>query len=225
MTSEPIHDPRCMRCNHARSLHDRNGACTSVACTTPSADPRDAVSSFACTGFAWAHGPDDKFVRFAEAAAACSPCAKSKRGVVAWQLDTLAYLECAYNRPPRGYACSRDPACKATCGQTAIHAEQALLASLGMLGMTIRTGDIGMVDLLHVKIGPNGRVIPGGGPSCVQCSKAILDGGLVAGMWLYEAGAVITGITTGSWRRYPADAFHRATLANLTIAHRGSETP
>ena len=220
MTSEPIHDPRCMRCNHARSLHDRNGACTSVACTTPSTG-----SSFACTGFAWAHGPDDKFVRFAEAAAACSPCAKSRRGVVAWQLDTLTYLECAYNRPPRGYACSRDPACKATCGQTAIHAEQALLASLGMLGMTIRTGDIGMVDLLHVKIGPNGRVIPGGGPSCVQCSKAILDGGLVAGMWLYEAGAVITGITTGSWRRYPADAFHRATLANLTIAHRGSETP
>jgi hypothetical protein len=196
----------------------------------------DAHLEVAGGGLLWAHGPDDKFVRFAEAAAACSPCAKSKRGVVAWQLDTLAYLECAYNRPPRGYVCSHDPACKATCGQTAIHAEQALLTSLGM---TIRTGAIGTVDLLHVKIGPNGRVIPGGGPSCVQCSKAILDGGLVAGMWLYESGAVYASRVgdpvhiTGSWRRYPADAFHRATLANLglhgtparTIAHRGSETP
>lgn len=46
-------------------------------------------------------------------------------------------------------------------------------------------------DLVHVKVvhGPlaDGKLVAGGGPSCVQCSRLIVDVGFIAGVWLHEA--------------------------------------
>ncbi|TAM62232.1 hypothetical protein EPN52_00925 [bacterium] len=123
-------------------------------------------------------------------ASQASPC-RSKRGVAIWRGDTV--LGVGHNRQPGGFRCTGDDACKASCARTAIHAEQAALLS--------STGGIRGAEMLHVKT-VDGLLVPSGGPSCLECSKLLLEAG-IAGMWLYHE---------DGWRRYDALDFHTATL-------------
>lgn len=122
-----------------------------------------------------------------------SPC-RSKRGVAVFQGDTVFVSACNHQVPPR--VCDGSPACKATCNQTAIHAEQACLIGSSRL--------LRGFDMLHVKV-VDGALVPSGGPSCVQCSKLMVAAG-IAGMWLYHA---------EGWRRYPIDEFHQQSVEFL----------
>ena len=120
-----------------------------------------------------------------------SPC-RSKRGVVIFTGEhAVAH---GYNYKPRGFDCDQTVACKATCRREAIHAEQQALLSAGPAA----AGS----DMLHVKT-VDGRLVPSGGPSCVQCSKLAVAA-RIRGVWLYH---------DAGWQRYPIAEFHRQSLA------------
>lgn len=119
-----------------------------------------------------------------------SPC-QSKRGVAVF--NRVDVIEVGHNHKAGGFSCDGSAACKAFCRIDAIHAEQHALLS--------RNGRFNGADMLHVKT-VDGALVPSGGPSCVQCSKLMLAGG-VAGMWLYHA---------DGWRRYDIIEFHRLSL-------------
>lgn len=126
-----------------------------------------------------------------------SPC-RSKRGAVVFRGDTVFTSGCNHQVPP--LTCDGSDACKATCRQTAVHAEQVALNGTG--------AHVRGCDLLHVKT-VDGQLVPSGPPSCVQCSKlAALSG--IAGVWLYHA---------EGWKRYHVNEFHELSArASLTDA-------
>lgn len=135
-----------------------------------------------------------------------SPCSKSKRGVVVWSCHTGLVLSRGFNHPPEPFRCDGSEACRAACGKRCVHAEQAALLDLGdrVVGM----------HMLHVKV-VDGQPVPGGPPSCSQCSKLILAAGIEA-MWLYEHGPQIQldGTRAGVLVPYHADDFHALSLLN-----------
>lgn len=136
--------------------------------------------------------PPKHVVDFAVEVSAWSPC-RSKRGVVIFDGDDI--LTHGYNYKPGGFDCDGSDACKATCREEAVHAEQqALLAR----GPKVVRGS----EMLHVKT-VNGALVASGGPSCVQCSKLALVCG-IAGVWLFHE---------DGWRRYPMVEFHHLSLA------------
>lgn len=94
------------------------------------------------------------------------------------------------NCQPAPFVCDGgSPRCREVCGKRCVHAERrALDGMLSMLGGFVPQVDRepSDLDLVHVKLGTDGRVIAGGGPSCWQCSREILDVG-IGGVWLYEA--------------------------------------
>jgi hypothetical protein len=183
-------------------------------------------------------------------AAMNSPCQKSKRGVVAFnpeRHDELSPVNerglmggvrerhviagTGFNGPPRGFLCDGSPECRADCAKFCMHAESRAIRAAGILD------DVDMLVLVHVKVA-NDRVVPGGPPSCWQCSREILDVGL-RGVWLYETAtctcppeevariAVSSSLpphrsdcrpVAGMWRYYAAYDFHVATLRNCGIA-------
>jgi len=120
-----------------------------------------------------------------------SPC-RSKRGVVVFIGDDV--VSHGHNKKPAGFDCDGSEECKATCRAEAVHAEQMALLTAGY-------SRAWCADLLHVKT-VDGRLVPSGGPSCVQCSKLAAYCG-VAGVWLYH---------DAGWRRYPIADFHRLSL-------------
>lgn len=89
-----------------------------------------------------------------------------------------------------------------------IHAESR---ALGVARMTAYCDKhlLSNTHMLHVKI-VDGDVVPGGGPSCWQCSREVLDTDL-GGVWLYEHDNRVAG-APGLWRFYRAREFHLATL-------------
>jgi deoxycytidylate deaminase len=138
--------------------------------------------------------PPVNVVREAIRVARLSPCAKSKRGVVTF--DDKGIRASASNGPPPGFRCDGSDACRAACPKVAVHAEQrALFLEERVYGE----------EMLHVKVF-GGELVPGGGPSCPDCSKLILEAGIVA-MWLYEHRG-----NEAVWVRYTAEDFHRRTL-------------
>lgn len=97
---------------------------------------------------------------------------------------------------PAGTRCTSDQACKSSCATFAIHAEQDVLLQAG------READGS--EMLHLKT-VDGAIVRSGPPSCVQCSKLMLQAGVVA-VWLCHE---------GGWRRYSVAEFHRASaIAN-----------
>lgn len=124
-----------------------------------------------------------------------SPCSKSKRGVVIWKAGHAGDHEIvsAHNGPPPGFACDGTDACRAACGRLCLHAEMRALFH------TPRDA----TDLLHVKV-VNGVGVPSGPPSCVDCSKAILDRGISRVWLLHETGL----------RLYSARDFHVQSVLN-----------
>lgn len=154
-----------------------------------------------------------------------SPCAKSKRGVVIWLsdqdlshlagcLDGVRYVveACAHNARPDG-PCDGSDACRRDCGKVAVHAEEAAILKCADLRSWaeewFRNGHRKqiVVEMLHVKV-VDGQAVPGGPPSCWQCSRLILAA-KVDYMWLLEDGR--------GWVRRTAEDFHRETLQNCGL--------
>lgn len=185
--------------------------------------------------------PPAYVIEAARLAAIQSPCAKSKRGVALFDpeeagreahapgelvtaRDRLAFrasrvlISSAFNGPPTGFTCKNTMVCRGWCREVCLHAEQrAITAALCHEGLA-------HLELVHVKV-VGDQVVAGGGPSCLQCSKLVVEVGL-RGVWLFEldaehsASAALHG--KGRWRFYSAAAFHEDTLASNGIASLGA---
>jgi len=116
---------------------------------------------------------------------------KSRRGA-AVVTDTHGIFA-AHNHMPQGQYCTSDAACKATCARTAVHAEQAALLLAGV----VARGS----EMVHVK-SVDGVLVASGPPSCIDCSKLMVEAGIVA-VWLYHG---------DGWMRYEMADFHMRTL-------------
>jgi deoxycytidylate deaminase len=126
-----------------------------------------------------------------------SSACQSKRGCVIW--NPRGVVSTGYNHIPRPFECDGSDRCKATCGKTAVHAEQSAI-------LRAERSQLPGSSMLHVKI-VNGVLVAGGGPSCLECSKLILES-KIATMWLYER-----CLPLGErWVQYSAKDFHRETL-------------
>ena len=182
--------------------------------------------------------PPDYVIEAARLAAVRSPCDKSKRGVVLFCGEDTSD-ECVvvagegFNGPPPGFECGRSDACRQGCAKLCLHAEDRAIRQALVEWSAPPLNDL---ELLHVKV-VDGVVVPGGGPSCWQCSRLVVEVGL-SGVWLYEAdvsrclecklfedssrrvedrvkrcqecGSNLTPFV--SWRFYTALDFHRETL-------------
>lgn len=135
--------------------------------------------------------PPAHIIELAVGVSTHSPC-QSKRGAVIFKGDDI--IAHGFNYKPSAFACDGSDACKATCREEAIHAEQQALFVAGH--------DAQGSEMLHVKT-INGRLVPSGGPSCVQCSKLSLVAG-VERFWLYEE---------CGWVRYKMDLFHQLSIS------------
>lgn len=146
--------------------------------------------------------PPDYVIEAARLAAMQSPCAKSKRGVVLFNprqaereastvpsvpdaVERAAFranfviVSGGFNGPPAPFVCRDTMVCRSACRDVCLHAEQrAIIAALG-------GDDVEYLELVHVKV-VDGVVVPGGAPSCLQCSKLVVDVG-IRGVWLFEA--------------------------------------
>lgn len=180
--------------------------------------------------------PPQHIIDAAIRAARRSPCAKSKRGVVVYVVSSGIDIASGYNGPPAGGACAGDAVCRAACGKLCVHAEMRAIrqAHIQLHRRELGIGSMAACEAVHVKVdGPGMMLMPGGGPSCWQCSREVMDVGL-AGFWLYEGeqrcscgeGCYAPHYAkpdgdctcpwhmgdTGQWRRYTATEFHQATL-------------
>ena len=142
-------------------------------------------------------GPPQELLEAALRAGRRSGCSKSKRGVAALLRGDRLLVE-GWNHPAVG-TCDGSEACRRDCGKVCVHAEQmALVIAPHLVG----------AEVLHVKV-VNGCGVPGGPPSCAECSKLLLAAG-IANMWLWEE-------ARGGWVRYTARDFHLATLEKLEL--------
>lgn len=144
-------------------------------------------------------GPPGYVIEAAREAALKSPCAKSKRGVALfnraradqaaseWHRPVSEALTYVYddvvvatgcNGPPSPFTCSGSDRCRRDCGKLCLHAEERAIRAAGALD------DVADLELVHVEV-VNDRVVPGGGPSCWQCSRLVVEVKL-RGVWLYE---------------------------------------
>lgn len=127
-----------------------------------------------------------------------SPCQKSKRGVVLWHPERFDILCGGYNHLPRGFSCNGSQVCRENCSTLCIHAEMT----------AILEAQCGIQDfhMLHVKV-VDGKAVPSGPPSCVECSKHILKAGIDTMWLLHEEG--LCG--------YSAVEFHKLSLRQKGI--------
>lgn len=148
-------------------------------------------------------------LKYATYAGSLSPCAKSKRGVAIFSKYDEKLLATGCNHPPGGLACDGSDTCRASCGKVAVHAEQAALLQCLAAGHSVH----GM-QMVHTKVVlVEGRwvSVPGGPPSCPDCSKLILESG-IEHMWLIEEReGEVTPV------RYTAAEFHDQTLRNCGL--------
>lgn len=159
--------------------------------------------------------PPEYAINTARLEAMKSPCAKSKRGVVLFDdnfgpSSQIVIAGAGSNGQPPGFACSGSDACRRDCAKLCLHAEDRAIRDALVLW-----GDPTDLQMLHVKV-VGGAVVPGGGPSCWQCSRLVVELGL-RGVWLYEriAARFVPEVPVppeGDWRFYTAEEFHRATL-------------
>ena len=157
--------------------------------------------------------PPEEAIQTATEAALKSVCQKSKRGAVIF-MDPTPYstesrnpllIASGFNQLPIGN-CSGSPECRKFCGRRCVHAEQDAIIE----AMAVTDGSMRFCILLHIKV-VDGVAVPGGGPSCLECSKLILHSGIM-GVWLWEnkpAGP--------EWVYRTAEQFNRATLENLGL--------
>lgn len=140
--------------------------------------------------------PSANVIEAAVSSALQSPC-QSKRGAVLFR--GLNVYSRGHNRQVSPFVCDGSGRCKASCRHTAVHAEQMALLGCGDLS--------GGMDILHVKV-LGGVLVPSGPPSCTQCSKLIVESGLVCGVWLFHA---------DGWRRYGVTEFHMLSVQAMPM--------
>lgn len=128
---------------------------------------------------------------------ATSPCAKSKRGVVIFDSVVHSVNSFGKNHPAVG-TCDGSDACRRDCTKRCVHAEQAALLKLAPCKEAV---------LLHIKV-VDGKGVPGGPPSCIECSKLIVASGKIAHVWLWEA---------EGWVKRTAAEFHKETCENVGV--------
>ena len=199
-------------------------------------------------------GIPPEVVAEAVAAARQSPCAKSRRGVVIFDPDQvdkimleypgnfayrrLEWLSATgYNAPPEPMYCNANDlrqygaapeSCftRSNCGKVAMHAEaNALIQLTCNRALSHMDG----FHMLHVEIDREDAPMSCDGPSCWQCSKAILADGRISRVWLLQTalvhpGTAILGFGEARWVGWSALDFHCATLRhpknNLPAASR-----
>lgn len=127
--------------------------------------------------------------------AGASGCMKSKRAVVLIAVDGGHHF--GVNRPAVG-ECDGSETCRRDCPRICIHAEQEAVINAGQHARA--------ASVFHLKV-VNGAPAASGDPSCVECSKLMLEAG-VDHVWLYQA---------DGWRRWSAADFHLATLRTLEL--------
>ncbi|MEK6955772.1 MAG: hypothetical protein AABW52_03870 [Nanoarchaeota archaeon] len=130
----------------------------------------------------------EHWIKFAAEQARDSRCSKSNRGVVIVKDRFL--IGKGTNNPPGNLECATER-CYPICNEYTIHAEQNAITD------AMRNGDYQRLEgsrMYHVKA-RLGYIENSGGPSCVQCSKQVLEskiGDFVLkpreGYGLYEAG-------------------------------------
>lgn len=159
------------------------------------------------------NAPPEWAIAAAVEAARKSPCAKSKRGVCIYRHDAPPahrIVSGGFNGQPGGGCAAthvehilagsavvgitnrRQPTeaehaaarhCRDNCGKLCNHAEQrAIRSAAAALG---RSRIWPYLDAVHVKIGDDGQLVAGGGPSCWQCSREVADV-MLGGFWLFE---------------------------------------
>lgn len=153
------------------------------------------------------------WVDYAVEVAMKSPC-QSKRGVlIADKAGDL--IGEGFNHQPSPFICDGSDACKRTCGKTAVHAEQSAILSA--------RADVRSGWMLHVKA-RDGKPCASMAPSCLECSKLILESGISWMHLLHDTtaqilpGEKVVGVVEG-WSvdgsikelhisRYSAQHFH-----------------
>jgi deoxycytidylate deaminase len=149
--------------------------------------------------------PPDYVISHSLSVAALSTCQKSQRGVSIYERATSKIWGAGCNRPPRTRQCDGSRDCRLSCAKRCLHAEDNAIGTLGVLEELLGHRKWKDFDLVHVK-SVDGKLVAGGGPSCWQCSRRILELDL-GNVWLYETAFNSEPI----WRCYPADEFDRLT--------------
>jgi len=157
--------------------------------------------------------PQYWYVQEAVDAARRSPCAKSKRGAVVFYRRLGEIIGAGYNSPPSPFTCLNNEMCMKDCAKRCVHAEaRAIAAARSWSG---GANHVASFEVLHIKVNADGVAVPGGGPSCWQCSRDLLDGGF-RGIWLWLTPEA-AGADRPTWRFYPALEFHTETLKACKI--------
>ena len=156
--------------------------------------------------------PPTEVITLAVGMARMSPCAKSKRGVVAYSDAQAPHLSpiilgLGYNHPALGI-CDGSPECKRDCAKLCTHAEAAAVREAMERAPSRSMDSEHPIYLVHVKV-VQSYMVPGGGPSCWQCSKLIIDHTAIRGVWLYET---TVSAPDPEWKFYTSGDFHIATL-------------
>lgn len=107
----------------------------------------------------------------------------------------------ATNEPPTGFSCKNNEACKKVCNQVCIHAEENAIIKAFQRGLNVKDG-----ICLHLKI-VNNEPTSSGNPSCIYCSRKLLQSGIKFMYLFHEDG----------WKKYTTEEFHRETLKTLGI--------
>lgn len=134
-----------------------------------------------------------------------SPCAKSKRGVAVFD-RRLGLVAVGCNHPPEGFRCDGSEECRQHCNKLCVHAEADALQQVRLWHEPRGSVYGPRLEMVHVKV-VDGEAVPSGHPSCWQCSRHILNFGVVA-MWLLHEDGL---------RRYGPEEFHEHTLRNLQL--------
>lgn len=139
-------------------------------------------------------------------------CEKSHRGAVVFAPVTGQILGTGYNSQPYPMRCTGSPTCRRYCATLCEHAEaRAIRCAVSAISRSGLGFSAGFVHLVHVKVGDDG-LVPSGPPSCVQCSRLILDTPNIETVWLYERRNEVD-----AWFGYDPLTFHRQSLSNNQI--------
>lgn len=147
--------------------------------------------------------PPEDMIDLAVRTARLSPCAKSKRGVVVFGHDKdcdngVDAIANGFNGQPLPFECDGTDHCKEACAKRCVHAEDRALRQACIVHVANNRGhrrhasdwleglgNLREYEAVHVKLDAAGNLTWGGGPSCWQCSRTVMDVHLGA-FWLYE---------------------------------------
>lgn len=120
--------------------------------------------------------PSEHVIGQAIIAARRSTCHKDQRGAAVWHA-ARGGLVAASNGPPEPFACDGSDICRAACGKLAVHAEMRAVNRYlrGVTGFAT-TG----MQVLHIRV-VDGKPVTSGPPSCITCSRDMLDAGVSSG--------------------------------------------